>query len=228
MTKNLTNYNFNNLDIRSHIDENNEPWFVGKDVCDVLGIVKYRDALSKLDNDERGSLLVDTLGGQQTMTTVNESGLYALIFKSRKEEAKLFRKWVTSEVLPSIRKNGQYVLDTKIKELQKTISMYKHKDDTLLYDTYFTTSQLGHLTGLGQREIFDRLCNFGLISHTKNSFGGLYTIMPEGQSSCTYNRFGTILINKSMEDYIRNNIAPQPVLLLTYDPRFSVLSLFFT
>lgn len=87
---------------------NHEPWFVAKDVCQVLGIEKHRDAISRLDEDERGSVLVDTLGGKQQFTATNESGLYHLIFQSRKPEAKKFRKWVTGEVLPSLRKNGRY------------------------------------------------------------------------------------------------------------------------
>ena len=87
---------------------NNEPWFVAKDVCQVLGIEKHRDAISRLDEDERGSVLVDTLGGKQQFTATNESGLYHLIFQSRKPEAKKFRKWVTGEVLPTIRKTGRY------------------------------------------------------------------------------------------------------------------------
>lgn len=85
-----------------------EPWFVAKDICDILEISQYRDAISTLDEDERASVVVDTLGGPQNMSAVNESGLYALVFKSRKPEAKAFRKWVTSEVLPTIRKTGQY------------------------------------------------------------------------------------------------------------------------
>ena len=87
---------------------NKEPWFVAKDVCQVLGIEKHRDAISRLDEDERGSVLVDTLGGKQQFTAANESGLDHLIFQSRKPEAKKFRKWVTAEVLPSIRKTGRY------------------------------------------------------------------------------------------------------------------------
>ena len=89
---------------------NGEPVFVAKDVCEVLGIEKYRDALARLDEDEKGvSLTVDTLGGKQSMTTVNESGLYHLAFASRKPEARAFRKWVTKEVLPNIRKHGFYM-----------------------------------------------------------------------------------------------------------------------
>ena len=85
------------------------PLFVAKDICDALGISKYRDALTRLDEDERASISVDTLGGKQSMIAVNESGLYTLVFQSRKPEAKAFRKWVTGEVLPSIRKHGFYM-----------------------------------------------------------------------------------------------------------------------
>mgnify|MGYP000655459221 FL=1 len=85
------------------------PLFVAKDICDALGISKYRDALTRLDEDERASISVDTLGGKQSMIAVNESGLYTLVFQSRKPEAKAFRKWVTGEVLPNIRKHGFYM-----------------------------------------------------------------------------------------------------------------------
>lgn len=94
--------------VRTFEDERGNPWFVAKDICKILEIEKYRDAVSRLDDDERGSLLVDTPGGQQTMTTISESGLYALVFRSRKPEAKAFSKWVRSEVLPAIRKTGKY------------------------------------------------------------------------------------------------------------------------
>lgn len=85
------------------------PLFVAKDICDALGISKYRDALTRLDEDERASISVDTLGGKQSMIAVNESGLYTLVFQSRKPEAKAFRKWVTGEVLPNIRKHRVYM-----------------------------------------------------------------------------------------------------------------------
>lgn len=90
------------------IMQNGEPWFVAKDVCSILEIANSRDAVASLDADEKGVATVDTPGGKQEMATVSESGLYALIFKSRKLEAKAFRKWVTSEVLPAIRKTGGY------------------------------------------------------------------------------------------------------------------------
>ncbi|WP_295990567.1 BRO family protein [uncultured Alistipes sp.] len=87
-----------------------EPWFAAKDVCDILGIVNSRDTLAKLlDDDEKGVATIDTPGGPQELATVNESGMYHLIFQSRKSKAKAFRRWVTSEVLPSIRKYGYYI-----------------------------------------------------------------------------------------------------------------------
>lgn len=100
-------FNYNNTQVRT-IEMNGEPWFVLKDVCEILGISKYRDAAARLDEDERGSVRLDTLGGKQEMTAINESGLYNVILRSDKPEAKPFRKWVTSEVLPAIRKTGSY------------------------------------------------------------------------------------------------------------------------
>ncbi|MGG5770644.1 BRO family protein [Bacillus wiedmannii] len=91
-------------------------WFVAQDVCAVLGINKQRDAYSRLDEDERGSVLVDTLGGQQNVNAINESGLYSLILRSRKPQAKAFKKWITSEVLPSIRRHGAYMTDQVLEQ----------------------------------------------------------------------------------------------------------------
>ena len=86
-------------------------WFVAKDVCNCLEVGNPSQALSRLDEDEKGIILTDTLGGKQELSTVNESGLYSLVLSSRKPEAKKFKKWVTSEVLPSIRKNGGYIIE---------------------------------------------------------------------------------------------------------------------
>ena len=86
-----------------------EPWFAAKDVCELLGLDNSRQAVSRLDDDEKCVINSDTLGGKQELTFVNESGMYALIFQSRKPQARAFRKWVTGEVLPSLRKYGYYV-----------------------------------------------------------------------------------------------------------------------
>lgn len=87
-----------------------EPWFVANDLCRVLAVKNARDALGRLDEDEKGVTTSDTLGGRQEMNIVSESGMYTLVLGSRKEEARRFRKWVTSEVLPSIRRTGEYRL----------------------------------------------------------------------------------------------------------------------
>lgn len=86
----------------------NEPWFVAKDVCDALTIGNSRDAISRLDDDEKAMSVLPTQFGDKEMNLVNESGLYNLIFQSRKPEAKAFRKWITGEVLPAIRRSGIY------------------------------------------------------------------------------------------------------------------------
>ncbi|WP_330995786.1 Bro-N domain-containing protein [Burkholderia vietnamiensis] len=86
-----------------------EPWFVTRDLCAILGIANSGNALAGLEENEKGIRTVDTLGGPKKVGVCNESGLYALIFESRKPDAKRFRQWVTSEVLPSIRKTGAYV-----------------------------------------------------------------------------------------------------------------------
>lgn len=89
-----------------------DPWFVASDACKCLDLANSRDAVSRLDDDEKGVGKVDTLGGSQDMMLISESGLYTLIMRSNKPEAKVFRKWVTSEVLPSIRKTGGYGIRT--------------------------------------------------------------------------------------------------------------------
>ena len=89
---------------------NNEIYFAGKDVAVILGYTNPRDAISKhVDDEDKGVAKCDTLGGAQDLTVINESGLYALIFGSKLESAKRFKHWVTSEVIPSIRKNGGYI-----------------------------------------------------------------------------------------------------------------------
>ena len=90
----------------------NEPWFVGKDVATALGYSNSRDAILKhVHEDDKGVAKCDTPSGKQEMTVINESGLYTLIFGSKLDSAKRFKHWVTSEVLPSIRKHGMYAVD---------------------------------------------------------------------------------------------------------------------
>lgn len=101
------------LDMKVRVVEiNGEPWLVGKDVAEVLGYKNPRKALlDHVDVEDKGVTKCDTLGGSQEMTVINESGLYSLVLRSKLPVAKKFKRWVTSEVLPSIRKYGMYATD---------------------------------------------------------------------------------------------------------------------
>lgn len=102
-----TMHDFNGAEVRT-VTINDQPYFVAKDVCDVLEITNPSKAVENLDEDERLLSLMVISGQNRDVLCVNESGLYHLIFKSRKPQAKAFRKWVTAEVLPAIRKTGSY------------------------------------------------------------------------------------------------------------------------
>jgi len=111
MSNDLQIWKYNKQQIRT-VTKDGEPWFVAKDLSDLLEFRDAEHALRGLEDSEKGTLIVGTLGGQQSMTVISESGLYALIFKSRKKEAKYFRLWVTGTVLPEIRKHGTYTVPT--------------------------------------------------------------------------------------------------------------------
>ena len=100
------------------VEINGEPWLVGKDVAIVLGYKNTRQAISSnVDEEDRGVHQIDTPSGVQEMTIINESGLYSLVISSKLPTAKKFKKWVTSEVLPSVRKHGAYMTPKTIDEL---------------------------------------------------------------------------------------------------------------
>lgn len=139
-----------------------EPWFVGKDVATALGYSNSRKALADhVQEDDKGVTKCDTLGGKQDLTIINESGLYALIFGSKLESAKRFKHWVTSDVLPSIRKTGSYTMhqqaqyhpteshivgsDTAIPELGNWYSFMKLKIDTVCHAYSINRKNLYHL-----------------------------------------------------------------------------------
>lgn len=120
----LQQFNFDGSTVRT-VTINEEPYFVGKDICEAFGDSNYRRSLSRLEDEEKGVSQINTLGGKQNMTVVNESGLYSLLFQMQPQKAKgvsqndplieeriqklkRFKRWVTSEVLPAIRKHGAY------------------------------------------------------------------------------------------------------------------------
>ena len=108
MKQQLVPFDFEGSQVRVVTDARGEPWFVAADVLSTISL--DRKALERLDDDEKGVNSIHTPGGTQEMTTVNEPGLYALVLGSRKAEAKRFKRWVTHEVLPAIRKTGSYAV----------------------------------------------------------------------------------------------------------------------
>ncbi|MBL0419783.1 Bro-N domain-containing protein [Ramlibacter sp. AW1] len=104
----LVAFNFESHNVRMVMDAHLEPWFVAADVCAALDLPETHKAIARLDDDEKGRNSIPTPGGNQDMSVVNESGLFNLVLGSRKPEAKRFKRWVTHEVLPSIRKTGSY------------------------------------------------------------------------------------------------------------------------
>ena len=109
-------FKYNNNDVRT-VQIDGEPWWVLKDVCGVLEISNSRMVADRLDDDEKGVSITDTLGGRQEVTVISESGLYNVILLSRKPEARNFRRWITHEVLPSIRQTGAYLTPAAMEQL---------------------------------------------------------------------------------------------------------------
>lgn len=118
MNTEIQTFNFNALTLHTLTDGNGDPWFVAKDVCDILEISNNRDAISQLDSDEKNTVVIsDGIPGNPNKTIISEPGLYTLIMRSRKPEAREFQRWVTHEVLPSIRKHGIYATETTIDQI---------------------------------------------------------------------------------------------------------------
>ena len=160
-----------------------EPFFGGKDVASILGYSNPRDAIAKhVDNEDKGVAKCDTLGGTQELTVINESGLYSLILSSKLPGAKKFKRWVTSEVLPSIRKTGSYsdvpktfaealrLAAEQQEEIERKNALIEEQKPKVEYvDNYCNSSNLeeiGHLgkvTKIGEQKIFKRLLDDGYI-----------------------------------------------------------------
>lgn len=112
----IQTFNFENQQVRT-IEIENEPYFVGKDITEILGYSNSRDALYKhVDEEDKLTSQIATSGQNRNMVVINESGLYSLILSSKLPNAKKFKRWVTSEVLPTIRKHGAYLTPDKLEE----------------------------------------------------------------------------------------------------------------
>lgn len=123
------------------IDIDGDIWFVAKDVCNALDIKNARDAISTLDDDEKLTSVIPTAGQRRSVNLINESGLYALVFKSRKKSAHNFRRWVTKDVIPSIRKRGYYGKIDRI-ALPNFIERYKDNFHKLPRDYFSVISEM--------------------------------------------------------------------------------------
>ena len=144
----LSTFNFESNSIRT-LAIDNEPWFVAKDVCDAIGLTNSRMSLIALDEDEKGVSLIYTPSGKQEMNIVSESGMYTLILRCRDAVKKgsiphRFRKWVTSEVLPTIRKTGKYESKTSVNDrtgLRNAVNMLVSKKGLIYSDAYHLVHQ---------------------------------------------------------------------------------------
>ena len=181
-------------DVRT-VTINGDPWFVGKDVAAALGFTNPRDAISThVFDEDKGVESIDTLGGKQKMTVINESGLYALVFGSRLKSAQRFKHWVTSEVLPAIRRTGGYqihapqgkeLLALAVLEAQKTIeaqtkAIEEMKPKAIFADAVSASNSsilIGDLAKLlrqngvdiGAKRLFEYLRNHGYLIKRKGS-----------------------------------------------------------
>ncbi|MCI5722399.1 MAG: phage antirepressor [Erysipelotrichaceae bacterium] len=196
---NLQTFNFQNLPVRT-VQLNNQPYWVLKDVCDVLGLTTPSRVAERLEGDEVSQThIIDALGRIQNTTVITESGLYAVILRSDKPNAKEFRKWVTSEVLPAIRKHGVYLTDEKAYDIthnpqsladlllqageqlkQKEIIIQEMKPKALFADAVAsskTSILIGQLAKIltqngyqiGQNRLFEKLRNEGFLSSRKGA-----------------------------------------------------------
>lgn len=137
----ITRFTFEHNNVRT-LGDPISPQFIASDLAVILGYQSTKDATRILDDDEKGVVEIETNGGKQKMTTVTESGMYALVLKSRRPEAKAFRKWVTSEVLPSIRKTGSYTMpsdtiDVTQQYLVRTAVSRLAKNSSLAYQRVY-------------------------------------------------------------------------------------------
>ena len=125
----LAIFNFEENEVRTQLI-NEEPWFVAKDVCDVLGLSNSRQALARLDDDEKADVILNDGSQNRNFSIVNEYGLYNLVLSSRKREAKKFQRWVTHEVIPAIRKTGAYQMPISTDPMDALRLMFQATEQT--------------------------------------------------------------------------------------------------
>lgn len=172
----------------------NEIWFVGKDVADALGFKNSRDAiLTHVFGEDKGVETIYTLGGNQKVTVINESGLYALVFSSRLERAKEFKRWVTSEVLPTLRKTGHYEMENYSPEMQ---AILMHDKKLVKMDERVTSLENTMTIDYAQQQALGEAVNYVVI----DALGG--------KESDAYKEIGKKVFsecNRDLKRYFRVN-----------------------
>lgn len=213
----FSNEQFGNVRV---IVKDGEPWFVAADVCKCLDIANSRDALARLDEDEKGVVLTDTPGGEQEMSAVNEAGLYVLTLGSRKPEAKPFKRWIAHDVIPSIRKHGMYLtsaidsdalfkIAAAMQEKEKQIASLQQEKQVMLpkaefYDAVVESPDSVDMAvaaktlnmGVGRNTMFKILRDEGILQKDNIPY---QTYVDKGYFRCIESRFsmpdGTQRIN---------------------------------
>ncbi|WNI17601.1 phage antirepressor [Actinacidiphila sp. ITFR-21] len=178
---------------------NGAPWWVARDVCSVLEMERPDAALRGLDDDEKGAHTVSTPGGDQRMSVINESGLYSMILRSRKAEARAFKKWITGEVLPEIRRTGGYgadkaafdtprtfgdalllaaaqweELEATKKQLEAAAPKVEAADAYFASEKYLLVREAAKLLGLREKGLRTLLLEKGFIFRHRNAYGDSY------------------------------------------------------
>lgn len=179
-------FNYQEKQVRTVVKDG-EPWFVAKDVCEVLEITDTWSAVSRLSEKMKGTDTISTLGGNQEMNIISEAGVYKIVFTSRKPEAEKFTDWVTSEVLPSIRKTGVYIAPTidskmlyqiaaQLEDKEKQIALLKPKAE--FFDAVAdskdaidigTASKVLNI-GIGRNRLFEILRQEGILMQNNQPY----------------------------------------------------------
>ncbi|HAR7529232.1 TPA: BRO family protein [Staphylococcus aureus] len=166
----LQTFNFEELPVRT-LEVDGEPYFIGKDVADILGYANGRDALSKhVDAEDKLTSQIATAGQNRNVTIINESGLYSLIFSSKLENAKRFKRWVTSEVLPTLRRTGTY--QTKPLTTSEQIQLIAQGNTEL--DERVTKIEETYPIMHGEAKHIQKLVAQKVAEIVRNKFNGYY------------------------------------------------------
>lgn len=193
MSTNIVPFNFNDHQVRV-VTIDGEPWFVLADLCRILGLGNAAMVARRLDDDEKGVSQIDTPGGRQTVTTVNEPGMYQVVLRSDKPDARAFKKWITGTVLPEIRKTGSYgtraltpdeivhqalqITAAKVQELEAKVAEDAPKvlfaDSVSTSDSTILVGELakilkGNGVEIGANRLFERMRDEGYLIRRKGS-----------------------------------------------------------